>query len=78
MGQTAEVGLGQEFATAEVGVEVEGVIKGGQAENERGPQIRRICGKLRIRKWGTVAQSIFKRYHILIECPKSQPCQPWP
>ena len=50
MGHTAEVGLGQEFATAEVGVEVEGVIKGGQVENERGPQIRRICGKLRIRK----------------------------
>ena len=44
MGQTAEVGLGQEFATAEVGVEVEGVIKGGQAENERGPQLRRNYG----------------------------------
>ena len=42
MGQTAEVGLGQEFATAEVGVEVEGVIKGGQAENERGPHLWEI------------------------------------
>ena len=41
MGVSVE--LEQDFAAAGVGVEVD---EGGRAEKERGPQIRRICGKI--------------------------------
>ena len=46
MGVSVE--LEQDLAAAGVGVEVEGLANGGQTENERGPQIRKICGKIRI------------------------------
>ena len=45
MGVSVE--LEQDFAAAGVGVEVD---EGGRAEKERGPQIRRICGKIWTRK----------------------------